>query len=103
MAQELGKARHEGLSASKHAVSPVLPRYLCHKNVSALKIEGTILRLDGSMVITPDDIRYQPFGVTKEYVDRNTVIPGGYWVRYEDGYESFSPKIAFESGYTLIE
>lgn len=25
---------------------------------------------------------------------------GGYYVRYEDGYESFSPAGAFESGYT---
>ncbi|MCK9988658.1 MAG: hypothetical protein AzoDbin1_05130 [Azoarcus sp.] len=28
---------------------------------------------------------------------------GGYYVVYEDGYKSFSPAIAFESGYTRID
>jgi hypothetical protein len=27
---------------------------------------------------------------------------GGYYVLYEDGYHSFSPAPAFESGYSLI-
>ena len=27
---------------------------------------------------------------------------GGYFVRYEDGYESFSPAAAFEGGHTPI-
>lgn len=28
---------------------------------------------------------------------------GGYYVVYEDGYESWSPAEAFEKGYTLIQ
>ena len=28
---------------------------------------------------------------------------GGYYVRYEDGFESWSPAEAFEKGYTRIE
>ena len=28
---------------------------------------------------------------------------GGYYVRYPDGYESWSPAEAFEEGYTLVE
>lgn len=29
-------------------------------------------------------------------------VAGGYFVVYEDGYESFSPAKAFEEGYTRI-
>ena len=28
---------------------------------------------------------------------------GGYYVRYPDGYESWSPAEAFEEGYTLVD
>jgi len=41
--------------------------------------------------------------VPVEYVKKHTPEAGGYFVRYEDGYESFSPAAAFEGGYTLIK
>jgi hypothetical protein len=34
--------------------------------------------------------------------ERSNPQIGGYYVLYEDGYESFSPADAFESGYSLI-
>ena len=37
------------------------------------------------------------------FVQKHNPQSGGYYVRYEDGYESYSPAEAFESGYTPIE
>jgi hypothetical protein len=40
--------------------------------------------------------------VSKEYNDKHAPEIGGYYVLYDDGYESWSPAAAFESGYTLV-
>lgn len=80
-----------------------LPRYECHKIVHALKI-GTVW-LDGlgdRVLIRPANDRYTPFEVSYDYWLRHKPKNGGYFVVYEDGYESFSPAEAFESGYTRI-
>lgn len=45
---------------------------------------------------------YSPFEVSREYLDKHQPEAGGYYVRYADGYESFSPASAFEKGYTRI-
>ena len=74
-----------------------LPRYKCHKEVSALKIG----RIDGN-TIWPEDGAYDPFNVSAEYLTKHNPQPGGYWVQYDDTYESFSPAKAFEDGYTRI-
>lgn len=41
--------------------------------------------------------------VSPAWLRRHLPVVGGYVVRYEDGYTSFSPAKAFEDGYTLIE
>lgn len=41
--------------------------------------------------------------VSEEFVERHRPEVGGYIVRYEGGYLSYSPKEAFENGYTLLE
>ena len=41
--------------------------------------------------------------VSPEYMKKHQPTIGGYYVRYADGYESFSPAEAFESGYTAVE
>ncbi len=88
-----------------------MPRYECHKKVSALKIakivrdgEGEDRETDGSAMITPEksDV-YAPFKVDREYMFKHKPEVGGYYVVYEDGYKSFSPAKAFEDGYTLIK
>jgi hypothetical protein len=33
---------------------------------------------------------------------RYNPVPGDYWIVYEDGYQSISPKGVFESGYVLL-
>lgn len=89
-----------------------MPKYKCHKEVHALKIAAIELdsvkaqaenrETDGSAIITPDDSEYAPFRVGHGYIRKHEPEVGGYFVVYEDGYKSFSPAEAFESGYTRI-
>ena len=80
-----------------------LPRYKCHKEVHALKISSVDRFADGGALITPSDEGYQPFEVDKAHMEKHEPWAGGYFVVYEDGYQSFSPAKAFENGYTLVE
>jgi hypothetical protein len=86
-------------------VSVELPVYQCHKKVRAIKIAeihpgridgkgsgATLVTMDGTHVVC----------VGEHYDHKHRPTAGGYYVLYEDGYESFSPAEAFESGYTLI-
>lgn len=41
--------------------------------------------------------------VDEEWKEKHRPIVGGYYVQYADGYESYSPKEAFEGGYTIAE
>lgn len=94
-------------------VSAEMPRYQSHKQVHALKIAAITFdrdaaqaeerETDGSATITPAETGYAPFKVQHEFVHKHKPVAGGYFVVYEDGYQSFSPAEAFESGYTLIK
>lgn len=80
-----------------------LPHYRSHKEVWALKID-VIARdqVSGDFVIKPVEYGYAPFRVSSAYVQKHQPKPGGYYVRYRDGYESWSPASEFEDGYTAI-
>lgn len=80
-----------------------MPKYKCHKVVHAVKLHTLQEEEDGSGILEPHDFAYQKFSVSKEYMDKHDPQCGGYYVVYEDGYESYSPAEAFEAGYTLIE
>ncbi len=91
-----------------------LPKYKCHKRVWALQIESIEpdserakaegdRETDGSTWLHPVNKDYAPFKVTSAYVEKHAPEIGGYWVQYEDGYQSYSPAAAFEGGYTLIQ
>jgi hypothetical protein len=88
-----------------------LPKYRSHKIVWALKIKSVQAppltssdpRADSGGHIVPADARYGPVEINSDYYLRHKPEAGGYYVVYEDGYKSFSPAAAFESGYTLIE
>lgn len=78
-----------------------LPQWQCHKVVQAAQIEnirdqhvpdGAILTLSGGFTVKVDNA----------WCQRHEARVGGYLVVYEDGYMSFSPAAAFESGYTRI-
>ena len=90
-----------------------MPRYKCHREVWALKIKdiaikenpdksGNTAAASYGAVTTPEDNRYAPFEVEAEYMMKHKPEIGGYYVVYADGYKSFSPADAFESGYTKI-
>ena len=89
------------------------PRYRSHKVVEAAKVIDVTRLNDGGadLVLTlgfgVDDVEHR---VDAAYVSRmdeamlsdthdHTNPIGGYWVRYPDGYESWSPARAFEDGY----
>ena len=86
-----------------------MPKYNCHKKVWALKIksikldgEGENRETDGSAELTFERSEYEPMQANAEYMRKHKPESGGYYVVYEDGYSSFSPAQAFESGYTEI-
>lgn len=79
-----------------------MPKYRCHKEVSALKIE-TVLPYEGGVGLTFEDQQFPIRAFSNdELKNKPTPQSGMYLVRYEDGYFSFSPAETFESGYTRI-
>lgn len=90
-----------------------LPKYKCHKEVRALKIAkveascgdrpaGENEETDGGAIITPAEDGFPPFKIDDGYVRKHDPRAGGYYVVYENGYESWSPAKEFEDGYTLM-
>ena len=77
-----------------------LPKYRCHKIVEAAAITQVAPDILLLHVGTGD---YRSAVVTPGMFSRYTPVPGDYFVLYEDGYQSISPKAAFEAGYTRIE
>ena len=78
-----------------------MQKYECHKTVEAMKIHKVDTLADGSVTLVAKDSG--AFNVTKEWFERHEPQIGGYLVRYQDGYTSYSPAQAFEDGYTLIK
>lgn len=80
-----------------------MPKYQCHKQVRALKIKSMEEPLSsGGCMFWPENTRYAPILLSAEYMEKHQPKKGGYYVVYLDGYQSWSPAEAFESGYTLI-
>lgn len=79
-----------------------LPKYQSHKQVWALKIATIEGLADGGARITPAEEGYGSVEVDAAYVAKHQPQAGGYYVVYPDGYKSWSPAKAFESGYTRI-
>lgn len=59
--------------------------------VSAQKTEYVLVDKTGEFVAVVDDA----------FMERNPVHTGGYFVRYQNGHESFSPRDVFEDGYSM--
>lgn len=79
-----------------------MPRYKCHKEVWALKIDATQKNEDDSITLSFAEEGYAPITVPADYGRGRPVLAGGYYVVYEDGYVSWSPADVFESGYTQV-
>lgn len=80
-----------------------MPRYRCHKIVHALKIKEVKHWPAGGAQLIFEEPGFGPLSVNASYLSRNPVQAGGYFVVYQDGYQSWSPAKAFEEGYTRIE
>lgn len=81
-----------------------LPQYRSHKVVQAAKIQQVVQLPDSRHKIIFEDESIPdlipPVYWLGRYGDESDP---GYYVRYEDGYESWSPSKAFEEGYTRIK
>lgn len=80
-----------------------LPKWQSHKIIEAGLIFGILNRSNGSASLSLDLSPVQEAGVVEvsaEYVQKHNPQVGGYYVRYPDGYESWSPAASFEEGYT---
>lgn len=103
------KQRNEKLSEAPAAPAAGMPRYKCHKEVWALKIkeirqapaEDERCNAGGDWYLVPEDAGYGPVMVGNDaYYAKHKPQVGGYYVVYDDGYKSYSPAGAFESGYS---
>lgn len=54
------------------------------------------------LIMVPQEEGVQPFALKSEYVEKHEPRVGGYYVVYENGYESYSPAKEFEEGYSLL-
>ncbi len=80
----------------------MFPIFQSHKVVEAFRIEGT-RQIDDFMWNLFPKQGMPAVVVTSDFITKHNPQVGGYWVRYEDGYESYSPAHAFESGYTPMD
>ena len=83
----------------------LLPRWRCHKVVRASRISSIRIARDDEPEV-PGDQRQRlvlecgvVVPVTKDLVARKHPAEGDYFVVYDDGYQSWSPALAFEDGY----
>lgn len=73
-----------------------LRKYKCHKIVEAAQIKG--ISINGELA----------FGLgnyvicTPNWMAKHNPAVGGYFIKYDDGYTSYSPQEAFEKGYSLL-
>ena len=88
-----------------------LPKYKCHKEVHAAKIVAVnrVPSIDNrpdtyqlALDVTGDDQVDGYVHVDHQFLAKHDPKPGGYFVQYEDGYQSYSPAQAFESGYARV-
>jgi hypothetical protein len=80
-----------------------LPRWRCHKEVDGFQIAGIEAGHEpGKFKLISYDSKELYVFVDQEYMNRTNAKAGGFYVRYLDGYESFSPHQPFVDGYTRI-
>jgi hypothetical protein len=80
-----------------------MPLYTCHKRVRALEIkEVHHFRIDVANGAAVRTIVFEDrsLDLPADMFTRYIPVSGDFYVVYEDGYESFSPRNAFLDGYT---
>lgn len=84
---------------------PVIPAGNLPNGVDQVEIalrvgdEGPLHDFPGA---APAEITYERVMVGREWLARHNPRAGGYFVQYEDGYQSYSPAEAFRNGYTEL-
>ncbi len=76
-----------------------MPRYVSHKKVWALELRSADLTANDEGILTFTENGYAPLKVPGVMFVRYKPVPGDFFVQYEDGYKSFSPRKAFIEGY----
>ncbi|MCG8381818.1 MAG: hypothetical protein MJA28_06315 [Gammaproteobacteria bacterium] len=90
--------------------TPMLKQYQCHKQVHAGKIARVVpgeIPVPGGKPAPVKGVIWiegspDPIILDSGYFAKHAPRAGGYFVLYEDGYQSYSPAEAFEKGYTLV-
>lgn len=83
----------------------MLPQFQCIKKVRAgkiVKITNTdkgVIKLD---LFVGEDKPYVEQEVTPGFMARHRPEVGGYFVKYNSGYESYSPGKEFDEGYVQL-
>lgn len=93
------------LKTINERMTTMLPLYMCHKIVEASKITEIYkqhLDKDENQYIKLESGEISGFVASKEWMERHKPEVGGYFVKYADGYTSYSPAKAFEEGYTAL-
>lgn len=81
-----------------------MKKYTGTKTVEAFEIERIeSVDFSSKFALYSADGYKAPVCVGPEYFAKHRPYVGGYYVRYEDGYESFSPAEAFEKAYRATE
>jgi hypothetical protein len=81
-----------------------MPQYQSHKKVWALQIKEVFRPSSSKELVTVSFVEadYAPIQVESEVCSRYWPREGDYYLVYEDGYQSISPRKAFEEGYTKL-
>lgn len=79
-----------------------LPKWRCHKIVSAVKITAIHSHDEPFKCVILHDEDCGPIIVADSFIIKTGAKVGGYYVVYKDGYNSYSPAEAFEEGYTRV-
>lgn len=91
------------LTKSKIESLGKVPVYKCHKEVRAIEIKDIVPTETGTFLLIAVQEDVPAIEVGLAYIRKANPEIGGYYVRYIDGYESFSPKGVFEAGYTVTK
>lgn len=84
-----------------------MQKFKSHKIVEAVKIADITPNHEntGAFIVPMQtgETRLDNIAVSRAYLIKHEPEPFGYYIRYTDGYESFSPAQAFEEGYTAVD
>lgn len=84
-----------------------MQKFKSHKIVEAVKIADIRPNPEnGGAFLVPmstGERMMDSIPVSRAYLLKHEPKPFGYYVKYPDGYESFSPAEAFEGGYTAVD